>query len=185
MSETTMFEMLSRIDVSSKVEKKGSFNYLSWAWAWAEACKICNPMRKIYKNDSGWSYHTDGKTAWVEVGVIINGVEHIDMLPVMDFKNKAIAVNSISAMDVNKAIQRSTVKALALHGLGLHIYAGEDLPITPQPNPPISDLTALLKWALGEGKTVEQTINQASAKYTLTEAQCTEIKEALTESKEA
>ena len=64
----------------------------------------------------------------VKVGVEVNGVEHISYLPLMDFKNKSISKDSFDMMDVNKAIQRATVKAIGLHGLGLYIYAGEDLP---------------------------------------------------------
>jgi hypothetical protein len=126
------FTELAKVDVNKHTENKGRFTYLSWAWAWSEACKLCEPTRTIYKNDKGWNYHTDGRTCWVEVGVTIDGVEHIDMLPVMNNQNKAIPIESVTAMEVNKAIQRSTVKALALHGLGLYIYAGEDLPTVPE-----------------------------------------------------
>ena len=125
-----VFKKLSSIDVSAHIEKKGKFNYLSWAWAWAEVQKLYTATRTVYKNGSGWNYHTDGRTAWVEVGVTIDGVEHIDMLPVMNMQNKSLPIESVTSFDVNKAIQRATVKALALHGLGLHIYAGEDLPMT-------------------------------------------------------
>jgi hypothetical protein len=125
------FNTLSSIDVSAKTEKKGNLTYLSWAWAWAEACKVLNVKRKVYENDRGWNYHTDGETGWVKVGVIIDEIEHIDYLPIMDNRNKSFPVDKITSMEVNKAIQRSTTKALALHGLGLNVYAGEDLPITP------------------------------------------------------
>jgi len=128
-----LFEQLASVNTSGQTEKKGRFTYLSWVFAWAEACKICEPTRKVYPNINGWNYHTDGRTAWVEVGVTIEGVEHIDMLPVMSHQNKSIPVENITSMDVNKAIQRATVKALALHGLGLNIYAGEDLPLVEAP----------------------------------------------------
>jgi len=129
MSDT--FKKLGAVDVSKITEKKGQLTYLSWAHAWAEACKVCEPVRTVYKAENGCIYHTDGKTCWVEVGVKIGDIEHIDFLPVMDFKNKSVPVSNISSMDVNKAIQRSTTKALALHGLGLSVYAGEDLPTIP------------------------------------------------------
>ena len=58
----------------------------------------------------------------------MEGIEHIEMLPVMDFKNKSIPTEAVTSFDVNKAIQRSLTKAVARHGLGLYIYAGEDLP---------------------------------------------------------
>lgn len=125
----TVFETLSSINVNEHTEKKGNLTYLSWAWAWAE-CKKNYPdaTYTIYENEQGWNYHTDGKTAWVKTGVTIEGMEHIEYLPVMDFKNKSIPIGNVTSFDVNKTIQRSLTKALARHGLGLYIYAGEDLP---------------------------------------------------------
>ena len=78
------------------------------------------------------NYHTDGRTCWVKTGVTINGLEHIEYLPVMDYANKSIPVERVTSFDVNKAIQRSLTKAVARHGLGLYIYAGEDLPENAQ-----------------------------------------------------
>lgn len=123
------FEKLNGIDVSGHIEKKNGLSYLSWAYAWAELKKIHPDANyTIYENADGWFYHTDGKTAWVKTGVTVDGIEHIEMLPVMDYRNKSIPVDSITSFDVNKAIQRSLTKAVARHGLGLFIYAGEDLP---------------------------------------------------------
>jgi hypothetical protein len=123
------FKELNAINVNKMTEKKGNFTYLSWSNAWQEGMKVCPDMtRKVYENEHGWNYHTDGKFAWVKVGITIDGVEHIDYLHVMDGRNKSIAINSVTADDVTKTIQRSTVKAIALHGLGLYIYAGEDMP---------------------------------------------------------
>jgi len=123
----TTFEKLSSIDVTKYVEKKQGQSYLSWANAWRLACINCpNTSRTIYENVDGKNYFTDGRTAWVKVGVTIEGVEHIDQLPVMNLRNQSVLVDVITSFDVNKAIQRSTVKALALHGLGINIYAGED-----------------------------------------------------------
>lgn len=124
-----IFETLYKIDVSKKIEKKGNLSYLSWSWAWAELKKVCpNAEYTVYENPQGWNYFTDGKTAWVKTGVKIDGLEYIEYLPIMDFKNKSIPVGNITSMDVNKTIQRSITKAIARHGLGLTIYAGEDLP---------------------------------------------------------
>ena len=123
------FENLSKINVNEHVEKKNGLSYLSWAWAWAEVKKAYpDAIYTIYENSDGWFYHTDGMTAWVKTGVTINGQEHIEYLPVMDYKNKSITMDKITSFDVNKAIQRSLTKACARHGLGLYIYAGEDLP---------------------------------------------------------
>ena len=73
-------------------------------------------------------YHSDGKSAWVKTGVTIEGIEHIEYLPVMDFRNASIQIEKLNSTDVNKSIQRSLTKAIARHGLGLYVYAGEDLP---------------------------------------------------------
>lgn len=123
------FAKLNSLNVSGHTEKKNNLTYLSWAWAWGELKKLYpDATYTVYENAQGWNYHTDGKTAWVKTGVTVQGLEHIEYLPVMDFKNKSIPVDNITSFDVNKAIQRSLTKAVARHGLGLYIYAGEDLP---------------------------------------------------------
>lgn len=125
----SVFETLNAINVNDKTEKKNGLTYLSWAWAWGEAKKqYPEASYTIYENADGWNYFTDGKTCWVKTGVTIEGLEHIEYLPVMDYRNKSITSDSVTSFDVNKAIQRSLTKALARHGLGLYIYAGEDLP---------------------------------------------------------
>lgn len=125
------FEKLNSINVNGHTEKKNGLTYLSWAWAWGELLKAYpDSTYTIYENRDGWNYHTDGRTAWVKTGVTVDGKEYIEMLPVMDFKNRSIPLEQITSFDVNKAIQRSLTKAVARHGLGLYIYAGEDLPET-------------------------------------------------------
>ncbi len=131
-----VFETLNNINVNGHVEKKNGLSYLSWAWAWTEVKKAFpDAQYTIYENANGWCYHTDGKTGWVKTGVTIANQEYIEYLPIMDFKNKSIPVDNITSFDVNKAIQRSLTKALARHGLGLYIYAGEDLPEEEQLTP--------------------------------------------------
>ena len=127
----TVFEKLHSLNVNELVEKKGKFVYLSWAYAWAELKKVApNAEVKVYHDEvTNKPYFGLGNAgALVKVGVTVEGVEHISYLPCMDYSNKAKPESSIDAMDINKAIQRATVKAIALHGLGLYIYAGEDLP---------------------------------------------------------
>ena len=127
--EKSVFEQLSSLNLSSKTEKRGNLTYLSWAHAWAECKKLFPDMsRTVYESDTYMNYFTDGSTAWVKVGVTIQGQEHIDYLPVMDMRNQSVPLANITSMQVNKTIQRSTVKALALHGLALNIYAKEDFP---------------------------------------------------------
>ena len=133
MADKNVFETLNAINVNGHTESKNGLTYLSWAWAWAEVKKAF-PLASytIYENADGWNYFTDGKTCWVKTGVTIEGLEHIEYLPVMDFKNKSIPVGNVTSFDVNKSIQRSLTKAVARHGLGLYIYAGEDLPETEE-----------------------------------------------------
>lgn len=120
---------LNNVNVNEHTEKKNNLTYLSWAWAWGEIKKKHpDAAYTIYENADGWNYHTDGRTCWVKTGVTVNGIEHIEYLPVMDYKNKSIPVENVTSYDVNKSIQRSLTKACARHGLGLYIYAGEDLP---------------------------------------------------------
>lgn len=131
--KASVFETLNAVNVNGHTEKKNNLTYLSWAWAWSEIKKAFpEAFYTIYENKDGWNYHTDGRTAWVKTGVTIEGIENIEYLPVMDFKNKSIPLEQITSFDVNKAIQRSLTKACARHGLGLYIYAGEDLPEAEQ-----------------------------------------------------
>lgn len=130
------FQTLNSINVNGKTEQKNGLTYLSWAWAWGEVKKLFpDATYIIYENADGYFYHTDGKTCWVKTGVTVNGIEHIEYLPVMDFRNKSITAEQVTSFDVNKAIQRSLTKAVARHGLGLYIYAGEDLPETEANKP--------------------------------------------------
>jgi len=123
------FLVLNNINCKAHIEKKNGLSYLSWAWAWAEVKKVYpRATYTIYENKDGWNYHTDGRTAWVKTGVTIEGIEHIEDLPVMDNRNNSIPLEKVTSTDVNKAIQRSLTKACARHGLGLYVYAGEDLP---------------------------------------------------------
>jgi len=90
--------------------------------------KYPDSNRTVYENyETGLNYFTDGKTAYVKVGITVNGIEHIDYLPIMDNMNRSVPQDKITSFMVNKTIQRSTVKAIAMHGLGLSLWAGEDL----------------------------------------------------------
>ena len=128
MQEST-FATLNAVNCNEHTEKKGNLTYLSWAWAW-QIVKTHFPdaFYTVYENPEGWNYFTDGRTCWVKTGVTIQGLEHIEYLPVMDQRNQSVPLESVRSTDVNKAIQRSLTKACARHGLGLYIYAGEDLP---------------------------------------------------------
>lgn len=124
-----IFKDLSSININDKVEKKGQHKYLSWAHAWTLAKqKFPEIQRIVYECEStGLNYFTDGNSAYVKVGITIKGLEHIDYLPVMDFRNNALPLDKVTSMEVNKTIQRSTTKAIAMHGLGLNLWSGEDI----------------------------------------------------------
>lgn len=156
--EKTTFEYLSELNVSTKTEKKGegekALTYLPWSDAWGEIMKYDpDADYKVYRNDQGWNYFTDGRTAWVEVGAIVKGRERKMMLPVMNNRNQAIPLSNMTSTDVNKAIMRCLVKALAMHGLALYIYQGEDLPEAAA----IEVREKRMKQAVAEMKAVETT----------------------------
>lgn len=122
---TSPVEMLT-LNVNQHTEKKNNLTYLSWAWAWAEALKAdptANFMVHMFDNKP---YMDVNGSAMVWVTVTMFNKPMTCFLPVMDFKNKCI--QNPDGFEVNKAIMRCLTKALALHGLGLYIYAGEDLP---------------------------------------------------------
>lgn len=128
------FQTLSKIDVSEHTEKKGKFTYLSWAWA----------VKVLLENfpDATWEVHTffdngietpymrTEAGAFVQVSVNVEGVRRTQVHPVLDHMNKS--VDAPNAFQINNSIQRCLAKAIALHGLGLYIYAGEDLPTEPE-----------------------------------------------------
>jgi hypothetical protein len=125
----SVFKTLNAINCNEHTEKKNGLTYLSWAWAWGILKEhYPDATYTIYENAEGMNYHTDGRTCWVKTGVTVQGIEHIEYLPVMDYRNASITAERVTSFDVNKAIQRSLTKAVARHGLGLYIYAGEDLP---------------------------------------------------------
>lgn len=156
---SSVFETLNSVDVNGHIEKKGNLSYLSWAWAWAELKKrYPEAQSTVYERPDGRNYWDDGNTAWVKTGVTVGNIEHIEYLPIMDYRNKSIPVEKITSMDVNTAIQRSITKAIARHGLGLYIYAGEDLPETerdsePPKKPTSTEIESLKEMAISRGLT--------------------------------
>ena len=167
--QQTTFEKLSAINVNDKVEKKSNLTYLSWAWAWSEVKKACPDAtyqigETDYDESLGFMCHTS---------VTIEGETLAMWLPVMDGGNKSMKkvaykfttrygekdVAAATTFDINKTLMRCLVKNLAMFGLGIYIYAGEDLPES-EPTPYDSALKAIqatkakvapLKMALKEG----------------------------------
>lgn len=152
MENENTFQKFNNINVNKYVKTKMNLNYLSWADAW-NLLKTTYPdaSMKVYTRsvdtteetvttDEGVQkkvtststqeipYFTDGRTCYVMIGVTVKGVEYVEYYPIMDLRNNAVRLASVTMTDVNKAIQRGFVKACARHGLGLYIYAGEDLP---------------------------------------------------------
>jgi Protein of unknown function (DUF1071) len=122
-----MIENLLKLNVNDHTERKGNLTYLSWAWAWAEALKADNNAHFQVEMFGDKCYMEINGTAMVWVTVTLFDKPMTCQLPVMDHRNKAIL--NPDAFQINTAIMRCMTKALSLHGLGLYIYAGEDLPI--------------------------------------------------------
>ncbi|BAD65396.1 phage-related protein [Shouchella clausii KSM-K16] len=130
---TNHFEKLAAIDVSEHVERKGNFSYLSWAWAVDQLRRHDPSATWEVKRFDGMPYMKTELGYFVEVEVTSNGIGMSQIHPVLDNRNKPIA--KPTPFDINTSIQRCLVKAIALHGLGLYIYAGEDLPKVEEEKP--------------------------------------------------
>ncbi len=171
------YTKLRAIDVSKYVEKKSNLSYLSWSWA----------VDQLLQNDpmATWEYQEPrlfGTSMMVYCSVTAFGKTMTAQLPVMDHKNKALA--NPDACDVNKAMQRCLAKAIALHGIGLYIYSGEDLPDAPpaptgMPENALADFLAsidsastlaTLKAAYTKAMAAAESLNDREAYKTLTTA---------------
>ena len=131
MTNTTQqnyFSELAAINVSEHVEKKGQFNYLSWPYAVQQLRMYDETATWVIQRFNGLPYLSTETGYFVEVAVTVKGITLSQLHPILDGRHKPIPVPS--AFDVNTSIQRCLVKAIALHGLGLSVYAGEDLPST-------------------------------------------------------
>jgi len=132
-----MSELL-KINVNQHTERKGNLTYLSWAWAWAEVLKIDPAARwTAHEWDGLPCMYLRNGSAMVKVSVEIKGDVKTCVLPVMNHRNQAVV--DPDSFQVNTAIMRCLAKAIAMHGLGLYIYSGEDLPEgeKPEPNPEV------------------------------------------------
>ena len=155
----TVFEKLNQINVNDKTEIKDNgttkLTYLSWAWAWAEVKKVCpDAQYEIKKFENNLPYVYDEKTGYmVFTSVTIENMTHEMWLPVMDSRNNAILQPKMT--EINKTIMRCLTKNLAMFGLGLYIYAGEDLPEMPKNFEPLTEKELREKWGVQD---VEKTI---------------------------
>ena len=121
-----VFKTLNAINVNKQTEKKGKFTYLSWAWAVSELLKAYPKAEWEVKRFDNLPYLKTDIGYFVEVEVNINGIKRAQLHPVLDNFNKPIM--KPTPFQINTSIQRALAKAISLHGLGLYIYAGEDLP---------------------------------------------------------
>lgn len=164
------YTKMASIDVSAKIEKKNNLNYLSWAWAVDQLLRQDPNANWEYPEPKMW-----GDTVMVFCSVTCNGITRTAQLPVMDYKNKAVP--NPDAFAVNTAMQRCLAKAIALHGLGLYIYAGEDMPETDL------DVDSLIKDIQSSTDKAEATKKYQSAMTLCAKAKNTEaadkIKEAM------
>lgn len=127
------FAVLNSINVNTHVEKKGQFSYLSWPYAVTQL-RLTDPTASWeVKRFEGLPYLFTETGVYVEVAVTVQGITLSQLHPVLDSKNRPILAPT--AFDINTSLQRCLVKAIALHGLGLYIYAGEDLPTLTLPEP--------------------------------------------------
>lgn len=137
LRESDPYRVLSKINVNEHTEEKNGLTYLSWAWAWDTLMSIYpESYTKINRDGHDLPFWTDGRTAWVDVSVIlkwdVNGItkyrERSEVFPIMDYRNRSITMDKITSFDINTALQRAWTKCIARHGLGFYIYAGHDLP---------------------------------------------------------
>ena len=178
-NQNTVFASLNALNVNDHTEKKNGLTYLSWAWAWQEVKKMFPDAEyKIYKDEQNHPYIEDPDFGLMcFTSVTINGQTHEMWLPVMDGANKAMrrtpytyktwdrynnkwketGVSAATMFDINKTIMRCLVKNLAMFGLGLYIYAGEDRPADEQqPSQPSQTVASPYLSAVKGAKTVDE-----------------------------
>ena len=156
----SLYEKLSKVNVNENKKKKGQFDYLSWSWAVAELLKVCPDAEwevHEYQNEDGLTapYMTTNAGTFVKVSVTCEGITRTQVHPVTDNRNQPIA--QPTCVDIGNSTQRCLAKAIALHGLGLYIFAGEDL---PEPDALNSEQRAELLEIVGKvgDKTLEKDI---------------------------
>ena len=131
MTDNLAWKQLKSVEIKDMIEKKGKYSYISWAMAWSAQCDIypdatfekhCNEQGfPVFKDEQGWCF--------TKVTVTVKGKSVTEMLPVLNNYNKPI--KNPDSMDVNTSLQRCLAKAVALHGLGVHVYSGEDIAEIP------------------------------------------------------
>ena len=131
MTDNLAWKQLKSVEIKDMIEKKGKYSYISWAMAWSALCDIYpDATFEKHCNEQGFPYFKD-EQGWcfTKVTVTVNGKSVTEMLPVLNNYNKPI--KNPDSMDVNTSLQRCLAKAVALHGLGVHVYSGEDIAEIP------------------------------------------------------
>ena len=146
------YKELRQIDVSKYTEKKNGLTYLSWAWAVDQLLLADSKAHWFYPEFQRWG----NGSVMVFCTVVANDIAKTAQLPVMDYRNKPI--EDPDSFAVNTAMQRCLAKAIALHGIGLYIYNGEDLPpdVEPEQPPKVNNIPAPDK-AVEKAKTIPKT----------------------------
>ncbi|PEI42618.1 hypothetical protein CN620_09190 [Bacillus pseudomycoides] len=165
------FSKLAQIDCSEHVEKKGRFSYLSWAWAVKKLREVDPTATWEVKRFDGVPYLKTDCGYFVEVEVTVQGLPLSQIHPILNNQNKPIA--EPNSFDINTSIQRCLVKAIALHGLGLYIYAGEDLPEI-QEDPVSSQQVGVIKLNIKKLATLRK-VDEDTIKGHLSIAEITEL----------
>lgn len=129
---TNVFETLSSVDVSNNTQMKGQFSYLSWSNAVRELLKKFPTATWEFGEWSDMPYLKTEVGYFVTCTVTVDNIPRKQLMPILDFKNKAVLIGKLTSDQVNKAQMRALAKAIALHGLGLDLWAGEDLTPTPE-----------------------------------------------------
>jgi len=139
------FEVLRKHNVSKHMEQKGQFNYLSWAYAVEELRKLKpDATWRVVKDENGYPYTSTPAGHFVEVEVTVDDIALSQIHPVLDHRNQTI--EQPNAFQINTSIQRCLAKAIALHGLGLYIFRGEDLPeADPLNDKQLKEIDSLLR----------------------------------------
>ena len=170
----SIFEKLDSINVNEYTEKKGQFTYLSWSWAVRELLKVAPDatwiIHKFGEIENQQPYIRTEAGCFVQVTVYVNEVGRTQVHPVLDNRNQTI--EKPNAFQINTSIQRCLAKAIALHGLGLYIYAGEDLPVAPKPlddndMKKVDELLAKINDKELSKKVVDQIANETINKHNL------------------
>ena len=152
MDNAEIFQNLNELNVNEYTAKKGNFTYLSWAWAVRELLKVAPNATWVVHEFEEWHEHGSSKQPYmktdtgyfVQVTVTVNMIDRTQVHPVLDNRNQTI--DEPNAFQINTSIQRCLAKAIALHGLGLYIYAGEDLPVDdPLTTEEINKITEIAK----------------------------------------